>query len=778
MPNSPNEARLPLAFVADKKQYRDLCATESSRVIFAAYDHHLLHQFAENHVAHANLWAYLDTQTWRENSEQAWALCDTIGEAIRALLPAHVFDFGAAVQDEFVYALRYALNSATVVERCLEEHKPECVLAFGETTRVFIWDPPEPPPDLFNAAVHAFCERHNIPIRVLTGKEHKDESVYFASSYPAIESKRVSGSCPVVSLAEGLSITERALLSQNKALRARNVLEILAPGDEESLNCYLFGSLPFQPVFTSATDVQKNIDHALRSVPAFSGSAYQQFARPMAAHVARCASNAQAGRFLAQASRPRLALLGYPVLGSFRCLAGGLMQEHVSPLFINHSGLSLPRGRRRNRGDIGRVGVWGQWEKSVLPKYRRSDPENILPLGSLHRDIHELMLRPRSRKRADSQMARITILTTWTGHLYSEPVDVPGHWRAWDQLLAVIRRHPEWIFVIKPHPRYDHHDIYTSEKFKQIPNLEMFEGSLSDCMEQTDVTLAFNVMTTACLEPMARGVPLVVFDGMGLIQDCEGFEQSVALETTIEGVEQRLALLVASQDEREKFAAKARPFLDSMICAHGDESVKNYLEVIDDCLNECAANYGDRLPDPVAQWWLDVLMLLDGLHAGARVFVECADAQTGENARQEKEYGWRAYIRHLTRRAESLDVTQSEELDMKQMGDWMLRTVVWQPWRTVGSRKSEGGSRKAEGCLVQTYYPGFMVEILWRVWRLTPAKIRPSFRTFLGYVYEAVDMDALNHPSSRSRKLIRNLIQSCRHFTKLLPFRPPLTNNQ
>src|SRR5208283_4818732 len=77
-------------------------------------------------------------------------------------------------------------------------------------------------------------------------------------------------------------------------------------------------------------------------------------------------------------------------------------------------------------------------------------------------------------------------------------------------------RHPELTVLIKPHPSYDYYDFYRRLSAEGPPNLVYLEtADLSSVLAAADLSVLINCVTTAGLESMLHGVPVIFLKQAG-----------------------------------------------------------------------------------------------------------------------------------------------------------------------------------------------------------------------------------------------------------------------
>jgi hypothetical protein len=135
----------------------------------------------------------------------------------------------------------------------------------------------------------------------------------------------------------------------------------------------------------------------------------------------------------------------------------------------------------------------------------------------LERSIQALLDdRRNSKKRLnlDKEKAVISILTAEISTGLAAPVAVPSeHRKLIKEVLRLVENRPDLNFIIKAHPGYDYYPLYRSFLNYGYPNLIFEEGlALEAILAASDICLMINYCTTAALEAMIQGVPIVFLE--------------------------------------------------------------------------------------------------------------------------------------------------------------------------------------------------------------------------------------------------------------------------
>lgn len=225
------------------------------------------------------------------------------------------------------------------------------------------------------------------------------------------------------------------------------------------------------------------------------------------------------GPFIAllETIRPEIIVLGHDSFTVERTLVGCARRCRIPTAALLHGGLCSRNGYRFLVGDADRFLVWNETDCTALEGYG-VPKEKLCKVGSLIYDERYRRLeaahdvsdphRPPSKRTATPI---IVFLTAAINSGMAAPQANPGnHHRTWQCLVACARRHPEWTFVIKPHPAYDNYDFYRHLCRFGPANLRLKEAlKLADALACADVAVLVNYCTTAALEAMLVQVPVV-----------------------------------------------------------------------------------------------------------------------------------------------------------------------------------------------------------------------------------------------------------------------------
>jgi hypothetical protein len=223
------------------------------------------------------------------------------------------------------------------------------------------------------------------------------------------------------------------------------------------------------------------------------------------------------------ALRPALIVLGHEAFTLERTLVALARRKGIPSAAMLHGGWHPIRGYRGLVGDADFIMVWGDEDLQRLEsvgierarlkaigslRYSSRHLGNPAPPSTAERTAHQQV----SRKALNLPVFR-PLITLLTASINKGPVaplaDPPLHRRTWQDILQLANRHPNWTFGIKPHPAYDHYDYYQLLCRHSPSNLVLLRADLDEALAASDVAVMVNYCTTAGLEAVLHGLPLL-----------------------------------------------------------------------------------------------------------------------------------------------------------------------------------------------------------------------------------------------------------------------------
>lgn len=216
---------------------------------------------------------------------------------------------------------------------------------------------------------------------------------------------------------------------------------------------------------------------------------------------------------------PSLCVLGHDAFTVERLLVRIARRKGVPTAALIHGGFRPRRIYRDVTGEADRLLVWGTEDAEGLAA-AGVDVSRVAVVGSLvYEGSHRGTPPPRDPAAVAAARASLgvaparplvlALTATVTKGLaaMARPAD---HRACWRELAALARRRPDLTLAIKPHPSYDHFELYRRVARAGPANLVLLANApLATALGAADVTLLVNYATTAAIEGVLAGVPAV-----------------------------------------------------------------------------------------------------------------------------------------------------------------------------------------------------------------------------------------------------------------------------
>ncbi len=219
--------------------------------------------------------------------------------------------------------------------------------------------------------------------------------------------------------------------------------------------------------------------------------------------------------------RPALCVLGHDAFTVERVLVRVARRHGVPTAALIHGGFRPRRIYRDVTGEADRLLVWGAEDTDGLIAAGVA-PERVRTVGSI---IYEQRHRPAGAAQETGIVARaraalgvpadrplVLVLTATTTKGLAAIARPAVHRACWRQLAALAARRPDLTFAIKPHPSYDHFELYRRLVRDGPESLVFLEDvPLPAALAAAAVTVLINYTTTAAMESVLVGVPVVLW---------------------------------------------------------------------------------------------------------------------------------------------------------------------------------------------------------------------------------------------------------------------------
>ena len=180
-----------------------------------------------------------------------------------------------------------------------------------------------------------------------------------------------------------------------------------------------------------------------------------------------------------------------------------------------HGGAGLKLHFRGVVGESARIFVWNNIDRSLLNRFGVNSIRT-----KIHTPFRNVANAPKkSEKNPKSTILRgdrkvITILTTAINCGLAAPLaNASGHIAGINELIRLVKEHPDLDFTIRPHPNYDYHNIYRWISELGYENLVQFSNFKTvDIIGESSLCIMFNYYSSAAIECFKLGVPVVFYD--------------------------------------------------------------------------------------------------------------------------------------------------------------------------------------------------------------------------------------------------------------------------
>lgn len=292
--------------------------------------------------------------------------------------------------------------------------------------------------------------------------------------------------------------------------------------------------------------------------------------------------------FLIDQIIPDLVIFGHDAFTVERVLVNACKLRGISTIGLLHSGLGFKYGLRGIVGDVSHILVWNYVDKKFLIDFEISC-ERLFVIGSLRfedkyknysKALSKSLLAPLKKRR------NVLILTAAINSGLSAPIaDQKKHLNLILELIELIKRRHDLVFTIKPHPSYDHFELYRQLRNLGLRNLIFDENlNLDDAVKSADVCLMLNYFTTAAIDAIFQNIPIIFFNNAvfpldnWIINDINGHIEKV---DNIESLENLIDCLFSDRELRNKFLIRNSKLLVDILGDSKSNSSQNFSSFIE-----------------------------------------------------------------------------------------------------------------------------------------------------------------------------------------------------
>ncbi|MFT5499723.1 MAG: hypothetical protein ACI9TH_005140, partial [Kiritimatiellia bacterium] len=406
-----------------------------------------------------DFWEYFKVSEDEAHTTQAWSLCEGVGQHFAGRVMVDDFDLVEGMRNDLLWAFRASMNAALVLQRVDAAYPGYAWVYENRLSEAMCWDPPEPPTDLFNALAAWVSEGRGRAIgspapEGVRPLEVDDRCRNFDPEWLRRDIR-------FVSYADGVAWAEQGMLvdGYNDPEQAWLVMgERFSQGGMPTQLVAEWLSFPFATgeAYAAIDQLVAEAKSGWRDEPvcifqnAHLAFLWDSFGRWLKNGVRTFAL----GKLIARAYRPHAVVTGSDVAGSVRAFTAALRAEDVPVISVDHWGIKLDESHLRHQGARNHAVVCGAYELPGHLTWRPKDVQ-VRAIGTLRQGMQ---LEIEREQKSQSDRIKVVIFTSQIimhGHMitWSHPKDLKASWRA---LLELIRVHPEWEVIIKPHPRSDH----------------------------------------------------------------------------------------------------------------------------------------------------------------------------------------------------------------------------------------------------------------------------------------------------------------------------------
>lgn len=208
-------------------------------------------------------------------------------------------------------------------------------------------------------------------------------------------------------------------------------------------------------------------------------------------------------------------IFGHAAFTFERLLCRVANHKRIDTTELLHGGAGLKLLFRGLVGESARIFVWNDIDRSLLNRYGISS--NRTKIHTPFRNIGSAS--ENSKKNTKGTILRgnrkiITIITTAINCGLSAPLaNASGHIAGINELIRLMKDHPELDFTIRPHPNYDYYNIYGWISELGYENLVHFSNlKTSEVIKESSLCIMFNYYSSAAIECFKLGVPVIFYD--------------------------------------------------------------------------------------------------------------------------------------------------------------------------------------------------------------------------------------------------------------------------
>lgn len=544
--------------------------------------------------------SYLDLSSIRTQTNLAWEIGTTWHLPYLSHIRLGSESIGSLMQNESVQMFLAALNTSTAFRRLIETENPEEILLFDRFAMPTFGDPMGGPYyDVCHAVIRYIAEQAGLSVRILPVKPSVQSDTLFSAPADFLKSLAIHSLTlepnknTIISFAGTyVDWNEQAKLVQ---MLGKDCKIFLVQGepfpmdapeavllDWNALRAWSQDSVTLQIDLKEAWEKFQN--DAVRYAgpcPEIFANRYLEFQfHALWSRFERGVQQYAAATWLMASLGPSLVIVGNDLRDETQCILQASRDRNIPCLSILHGGIGANYLYRGHELGTHQIGVWGEFDKRALIA-EKVENARIHIIGSLRTDLERLFVQKGEQvQHSDSEMDRplVMLLTSLVGYGMSDThTDLEKHLATWQTIVQVAHNHPEIDFWIKPHPRYDYFAFYEQLVRDGPPNLIFKrDAGLQSTISQSAVVVAVNTETTGVLDVLAAEKPLILlapaFSASPFFATPLAECQVIIWVRELGDFETVLLGIIGQIQRKEKIPLNARPFLQRMCSAIGDEA--------------------------------------------------------------------------------------------------------------------------------------------------------------------------------------------------------------
>lgn len=188
-----------------------------------------------------------------------------------------------------------------------------------------------------------------------------------------------------------------------------------------------------------------------------------------------------------------------------------------------------------------------------------------------------------------AEQKRIVLMTAnATYGVYGQMTDPIQVRKRWDELFQLMNNHPDWDFVIKPHPRYDHFMFYENAALPENCSYNR-DIPLNTAFQSASAAVMVGYPSSAVIEAIQAAIPTFFLQANYPAAELNSALDELADETLIvddtTALERTLHRVMEDETFKEKARSNGSRFLD-LFFGHTSHDKVDKAQSILQCVNE------------------------------------------------------------------------------------------------------------------------------------------------------------------------------------------------